>query len=431
MAAMLSLVAAGMARAQDRPAEAGFRLYSVSTFSGYSTVPMTAFGPVLSELGGDGEAGGSAAFGWRRSNPRSSMSLLYSPNYFRRLRYSEWSSFNQRGSFGVTRQPNTRLQYGVQTGAAVMNLAQFMFEPGSLAPLVQVPRTFDELVTAINNGLLTDAQLASILTGQALAASPAQTVLFGNRVFSATGQTSISYSATPRFTWTASASASRMEGLPGSEDERRSVLLRRAMLGSVGAGASYARSPRTQIGFRLGSARAWNPVQQTSSYTAAANWSRIVTKHLFLGADGGIGRSHIPRAGGESRWNQSWIGSGRAGAKLQSHTFVASFGRTLVDQFGLGATSTMAASGHWMLSMPGRRWNLQVSGSQQRMDVYSGRGVTGWNVMSGFTYQTSQQSSMSLMYAYMQSRRGMGSLADISRHAVRLTFSWEPQWRLL
>src|SRR5258708_4733225 len=77
----------------------GWRLYNATASFGYSTLALpnsSSANPFsLERLGGDYDSTVSTSVGYNYIGQQSSVSLLYSPSYVRRVRYSELSTLNQ------------------------------------------------------------------------------------------------------------------------------------------------------------------------------------------------------------------------------------------------------------------------------------------------------------------------------------------------
>ena len=176
----------------------GLRIRSVS---GYAVYYSTGFqdvatnGNQFSDVGG----GGSVQFSLSRYRERSSFDLSYTPSYTGRANYGVRNALNHSLSLTASRKLAPRWNLIFSLAGDLSTLDQSMFAPGSFIAVASAPVTFDDLSAALLTGRYNDARLTALLSSAPLADSPARNLLYGQRMFTAGMQTSVSYSYSPRF----------------------------------------------------------------------------------------------------------------------------------------------------------------------------------------------------------------------------------------
>src|SRR5262249_38092939 len=126
----------------------------------------------------------------------------------------------------------------------------FLFAPTVLSNVAAVPASFDDLAGALLASKFSNPLLASALTSAPAAQSPVQNLLYGSRMLSAGTQASLSYSYSPRLSFTFGGGASRTQHV--SDDRgistQNAFLLPDTTSGSANLAVSYSLSPFTQLG---------------------------------------------------------------------------------------------------------------------------------------------------------------------------------------
>lgn len=415
------------ALAQEQPAfhfPQGFHFYSASVFSSY----YSALPSISGETGYDVAAGGSAAVGWSRSRPGSSISLSYSISYNRDITYSLSNSLNHDLSITLQRGlgPHWSLSSGLS--AQVTNTAEFLFQPNIFSRITDTPATSDELASAILGGTAYDnQQLAALLTGAPLLESPARQLFFGDRLLNAGLQVTASYRKA-RLSVSFFGGGSRIQNistLPGQNAE--SYLVPATTSGQAGFNVSYSLSPRTQLGVSVNSQRTVSRFEDSYTSVAVATLGRRMSPRWFFTVYAGPGVFITVRSVAPLPTGPQYLVGGSLGFKTASHSFLVSEGRTIQNTYGFGASSLFNTTAGWTWSRPGRAWKVFASGNQQQIHSAAFQNVNAWLVTAGFSRTLSERTAMTAMYAYLRETSQLSGLPNTyDTQGVRLVFAWTP-----
>jgi hypothetical protein len=255
------------ATGERRAPSDGFHLYSVTTYTGYTSIgipnPNYNYLSGSAPAGPDMEWGGSISLGLLRSRPRSNVSLIYDPSYDGLAKHSEWSAASHRVSFSASRKVARKWEFRGAANGSATSLYQFLFSPTSLSNVVAIPSSFDQLAGAMLSGRFTNEQLASALTGVPGVEAPGRTALYGSRVLSGGVNSGASYAPSKRFLLRFGAGASYSKNLNGPAQEAITTqpLLPRTTSGNATVGFSYAATPRTDFGVEATATRSRSEIQ--------------------------------------------------------------------------------------------------------------------------------------------------------------------------
>lgn len=370
----------------------GLHLYGVNVYSSYvsSAYPLTTnyINPAASQLGYDLSYGISASAGWRYQRPdKVGITVLYTGSYNESENYHSLSAFGHslRASASWTLTPKWALNFSA-TGQ-YQTLAQYLFTPTGLSVTAQTPATFDDLAAAMGVGQFSGPQAASMLTGGGLAAdstplaTPATSLLVGDRVLSYAGQASLSFEATPRLTFNfaavTAAGENRTGGTAGVAEQN--YVMPHSIGLNAAASMNYELSTRTEIGAAFNEARTSNHYQGAYATTASASLGRKMGTQWFLRVSGGAAYTKVVQQVYGTPISRQMIGSGSLGYKLQSQTFLASYNRTNMEDNGFAVGTSAVFAGTWSWRRPGARWSVVASIGQQQL------GNTGFTNLSGLT----------------------------------------------
>jgi hypothetical protein len=426
----LWLAAVSLAPAQDSDASSpsGFHVRSFSGFVVYYSNPQATGGllPGGTNLPSDVAAGGSAEMGWTRYRERTSIAFTYTPSYTGHLQYSGWNAFNQAMSFNVMRKVAPRWTLMLSAAANLSTLDQFLFAPTAFSNAVAIPANFEDLASAMLAGRFNDPRLAPVLGGAQVSQSPLQTLLYGERVLNTSANASLSYSYSPRLSITVGGSGGYSQRLSQDGVPAGNSILENATSENLMAGLSYSLSPRTQIGASVSGARAASPVEDTLTTTSVASIGRKLGTRWFVQLQAGLGMMTSLRTTTLQPLSTSPhpVITGRLGYKTFSHTLLGSYGRTVSDSYGLGATTNSSATASWQWKRPGRNWGLAASFEWQRLaGTLIGDG-TGWHSTAGVSRSLGHVVLL-MEYAYLSSS-GLQQQAPFQSHSVRVSTSWRP-----
>ena len=417
-------------RAQEAPRQ-GFQISSVSGFGVYystalpeGSIQFSAIKPP-SDIG----FGGSVQVDWSHFTESSRVMFTYTPSYTGRLRLAAWNALNHAGSFNAARRFG-RWELSFSAGGNLSNLSEFLFSPTVFANAVAAPATFTDLSAAVLTGTFTNAQLASLLTGAPLVTSPARNLYFGERMFTAGAQTSLAYALSPRVSIKFGASAGRTQHLSDNlaGSAQGTFLIPRTSSAGAGFELSYALAPRTQLGVSASSGRVESAIEDAYTTIATSSLGRTMGRHWFLQLSGGVGKMITVRTLFPVDTAPHPVMNATLGFRTLTHTFLGSYGRTVSDSYGLGATTTSSASIAWRWKRPGRSWSMQSSLSWQQLAGLSAfANSSGWRVEGGFSRALGNHLALLTECVYLHYSQQLATVPPLSQTAVRVSLIWRPQ----
>ena len=412
--------------------QGGIRLKNMSLFMTYYSVAPEAFtgGANGVSLMGDAGVGGSATLAYSRFRERSKLSIVYTPSYVKRLRYSDGSTPNQTLSLNWRRNLTQRWTYTVAASGIDMSLSDALFAPTRFADVVAAPATFEELASAMVAGKFTNNELAAILTGAPVLESPEKMLFYGNRVLSASIITGLSYSRSSRLTFYVNGAANRSQNLKDPNTPatvQPTYLAARTTTESASMGMGYSLSPRTRLGVDFSSSRTTSNLQDAYTSTSNVSLGRTMGVNWFLQIHGGIGVIDELRQYSSLPAGPQYQAGGSIGYKTHAHTFIAAIDRSVSDSYGLGAADSLVGSGAWNWRRPGSSWSMSSNFGQQRLTGTRFGDISTWFATAGFARRVGVRTAVSTQYAYL-SNTGLvgGPNWQGSLHTVRVSIVWSP-----
>lgn len=410
-------------------------LYSVYYSSGLPTSAGIQSG--LTHLPADLGFGGSADFVWSRFTDRSTIALSYTPSYVGRVRYSSLDALNHSFTLNLNRKLAPRWTYLFALGGDLSSIDQAIFSPTTLTKVASVPSTGDELAAGLmGSPVPTNTQLGTVLTSAPLLNSPEQTLLYGRRMLTASLDSSLRYSISPRLSLTMGVTGNRTQHVSDNSPAgtQNSFLISDTTSGAGRVAVSYAISPQTQLGADINVNRVVSRLADVYTTTALANWGRNVGSRWILQAHGGLGVSHPVR---QSLYYALATKPGPAfggslGFKISSHTLLANYDRTVSDMYGLGASTTSSVGGSWRWKPLGRGWWItnsfgwqQLQGDKSAASAFVLSNMSGWRANSDFGHSLGPRLAVLVGYAYLDYSGGLQNTAyKFSQNAVRIAFAW-------
>jgi hypothetical protein len=353
---------------------ADVHLTGVSIYSGYysSGAPSGFEMPVQSTfLNGPSATGGiTATFGGSTSGEKSTFSWSYSPSYFNLFysnnSFSNQGSLNHSGSLNWSRKLGKKWTLNTSVNGMVANLEQLYFNPSVLSSVASMATTFDGLAAAMLAGRFTDAQLASLLTGAPLQASPQQGYLYGTRMLTAGANVGLSWTPSERTSFSATMTSTRSQHLNGAAESGSGAVadyvFPQMTTAAIGISWSYSLSPRTQINASANSSRVFSTLQRGYASLANMGFGRTMSRRWFLQLSAGAGKFNYSQQTYLAPSTVQYLFGGSLGFKTYAHTFLVSYNRTLGDAYGLGSGATSSAMGAWHWKVPGQAWVLSANG---------------------------------------------------------------------
>ena len=415
------------------PPNRGLQLRSVSAYGVYYSTTLPGSGGYQAApagLDGDVALGGSAQIEWMHTGQRSTVSLLYTPSYTGRIRYSAWNALNHALAFSATRRI-AKWSVRSSVSADLSNFEGFLFSPTVYGNAASASANFSDLSGAMLGRTSGNIQVSSILNGAPVAESPARTLLYGERMFTSAAQVSLSYSYSPRFTVDFSSGAGRNQHLGDAQTTPATsrYLLPSTTSGTGSVGISYAVSPRTQFGVTAATNRVVSDLYDSYATTTAASLGRTFARRWVVRIHGGVGVTTPVRqktAAQSSGAHPVWGGS--LGFRTYAHTFLGSYDRTVSDGYGVGATTTSTSNANWRWNRPGNSWWLNASSSWQQLEGISSQNTSSWRAIAGWGRTLGRHFACIAEYAYLDYSGRMGSTVySRSQSAVRVSMVWLPQ----
>lgn len=412
----------------------GLQVRTVSGYTGYYSKTLPNGGviqPGVAALPGDVSMGGSVTFAWTKFTERSTFFLDYIPSYTGRVQYSSGNALNHSLALNATRKLAPRWTFGFTVAGDLSSIEQSLFAPTTLSNVVSVRATFDDLAAGIlSSKFANNPQLASVLTTAPLVESPVRNLLYGQRMFTSSVQTSLSYSYSPRLSFTFAGGAGRSQHVSNDQPlgMQNTYLLPNTTSANANVTISYSLSPLTQLGGSVTTNRISSFMQDAYTTTSLASLGRTLGRRWLLQIHGGVGVTNPVRQTAivfSTRPNP--IVGGSLGFKTFSQTLVGSYDRTVVDSYGIGASTTSSAAASWRWGRPGSAWWLESSATWQELQGNFLANTSGWQTSVGFGRSIGTHLAVLTKCAYLDySGQLQKSPYSLSQSAVRVSLVWTP-----
>ncbi len=411
----------------------GFQLLNLSGYGVYysSSLPATGYqlgaGQLLSDVG----AGGSARLGWMSFGDRSSFSLVYTPSFTGRFRYSEWNALNHAVALKAITHPAPRWTLAFAANGDYSSLDQFLFAPTGYSAAVAAPGQFSDLASALLAGRFSSPQLASVFTGAPTAQSPLRSLLYGQRMFTVGGQLSASYAHSPRLSFTFTADGTRNQHVQGNRliSAGNDYLLADTTSASGSATFNYSVSPVTQLGGMVTATRIDSSFYEGYTDKSVLTVGRTVAGRWLLQARGGVGVSKPLRfyTPGKLSTAAAPVAGASIGFRAFAHTFLASFDRTVSDSYGIGASTSVNANGTWRWSRPGNSWWMEAGGGWEQLQGSGVYNTSAWRTSVGLGRAVGSHTALLTQYVYLNYYGQINGLSvNAGQSAVRVSVIWTP-----
>lgn len=419
----------------------GVHLEGVSVYSGYYTSgsPQGFEVPVSSAFlpGASAMAGVAATFGGSSKGEKSTFTWSYSPSYFNMFygnnQVSNNGSLNHMLNVSWNRRLGGKWTLSASVNGFLANLEQLYFNPSMLSSVAAMPTNFDDLAAAMLAGKFTDAQLASLLTGAPLQASPQQGYLYGNRMLNAAANVALAWAPSERTSVSIAALGSRMQSvngvgtIGGTPAGSGQTLLPQMTTAGVAITWSYSLSPRTQIGVTASANRTFSSIQQGYASYGSFTISRTMSRRWFVQGMAGGGKLDYSQQTYAAPSAVQYLYGGSLGFKTATQTFLVSYNRTLGDSYGLGSGSTSFAMGAWSWRRPGSSWSLMANGGYQELSNLTFQNTRSWLGGAGVARSLGPHFFVTAQYMYFQlpaNIRTAGS--ESSENGVNVGMTWSP-----
>jgi len=416
---------------------AGVQITSVSGYEVYysSSLPNNGVGfqPTATNLPSDMGAGGSITFDWTKFTQRTTFSLSYTPSYTARLRYSSLDAFNHLFSLNLTRKFARRWNFGLSIGANLSNYEESLFAPTTLSNIAAIPATFNDLAAGLLASKFTNnPQLGVTLTNSPLIQSPVSNLLYGERMFTSSATTSLSYSFSPRLSISFSGGGNRTQQVSPNQalNVTSSYVIPDTTSAIAGIALSYSLSRLTQLGASVNAN--WISSSVVSSYTTTslAILGRTLRRRWLMQVHGGVGVTDLVRGTLISLPTEPRpVIGGSLGYKTLSHTFLGSYDRTTSDSYGLAASTNSSANATWRWRRAGRPWWLDTSLGWQQLTGNAIANISGWRMTAGLSRAVAANAVLLTEYSYLNYSGGLqaASRYHSAQSAIRVVVTWIPQ----
>jgi hypothetical protein len=411
----------------------GVHLYSVSIYSGDY---LGGSGGVAGATTGGASPfatglvyGGSASLGWTHSSDKSNFSASYTPSFFGAASNSNYNTLNHQMSLHESIKAG-KWTVTISSAAALSNLQQLLFSPTVASSAVSVPSTFDDLAAAVLAGTFTNNQLAAILTGSPVPASPEQSFIYGERIFTASLTTGVSWAPSTRTSFHLSASGMRAQnakssdlssGVPGG------VTLAPTTTATVGVGWSYSLTPRTTISVDAASSRVFDRMLKGYNSNGSFGLSRTMSRRWFVQLRGGGGILDYSAQAYPTSKGFQYLAGASLGYKTQSHTFTGSYNRTVGDNYGVGANATSASSVAWQWRVPGSPWSVASSFEYQQLLSAAFVNATSWRANASISRSISAHLFLSAQFGFYKLPANLAVAGEsLSQNGIVLMMAWSP-----
>jgi hypothetical protein len=256
------------------------------------------------------------------------------------------------------------------------------------------------------------------------------TLLYGERMLSASMRSALSYSYSPRLNFTFDVGGAHTQHLSDNQPlaAGNGTLALNSNSGHAGASFSYSLSPRTQISGTVSTNRTSSSLSDTYITTTQLSVARTVANHWILQGHGGGGVTNPLRQLGTPAPVKPYPSAGGSIIfKTAAHTLLASFDRSVNNSYGVGATTSVSASAAWRWRIPGRQWWIDSNFSWQQFESGSLASTIGWRSTSGFNQAVGPHLAFRAEYSYMSYNGGLlSSPYNLSESAVRFSVFWVP-----
>ncbi len=415
----------------------GFHLYGVSVYGSYYT-SGTPFGLDTATLNtsqsssGVSVLGAAASIGWSRTTERSTASILYAPSYVASPQNTQYDQFSQRAVISLSQKIGRDWAFSFSASGMEASYEQLFFSPTALGSAASSSATFEDLASSAFTGKSSNPQLAPVLASSQLASSPEQGFLYGNRLLSASASMGLSWSPNGRSSVQVSISGARTQN--HQDDVSNSgvnlsglPLVPRSTSADVAVSYSYSFSPRTQFSISGSSTRIWSNYVNGYSSQGGLSLGRTLSPHWFIQVHAGAGVITYSQAAFPQPSTPQYLGGASIGYKVQSHTFLASYDRSIGDVYGLGASTTSGFNGAWNWRRPGSAWSLFSGFGYQQLTGSIFRNTTSWRASVGVARAVGRHIFMNMQYGYVQIPSNLSTAgANIQESGIVLSATWTP-----
>lgn len=413
----------------------GLHLYGVSGYYSYSTYDFhSALPGSIARENTRTNTGVSATVGWQHTRGKTAFTFRYTGNYFKNLRPTGYQNMNHSMNLAMSRELGRKWSVSMSASATLMDLAQSLFEPSSLALLSQSGAAIDDLAASQSIGQFSNTQNAAILGGTSASPQSSQLLLYGNRTLTYGANASVNYAISSRWSlsfgsFAAGGSYRRGDALTGIQGY---YAMPKTVGGSASISTSYSLSPRTELGAAVSETYTTNAYQRAMSTSATASFGRKMGRNWFLRAYGGgyYTRNLEPGTTTITPLQVTWGAS--LGFRTRAHSFLATYNRSGQDIGGSWLVGTITtANGAWSWNRPRTNWGLSAAGTRSENRNTGFATLNGWRASFTVSRRLAWNLSLNASYAYLITTGNFtGTPVETTYNSARLSLSWTPRlWR--
>jgi hypothetical protein len=396
------------------PSSGGPQIRSISAYSAYYSnfVPSgSGFQAVSTNLPLDIGSGGSIVLGWAKLTPLSTFSLDYTASYIAYAQNSSLNALNHSFSLTASGKIARRWVLGFSARGYLSSLEESLFYPATPGNASSAPAA---------NG--------STLTGSPLVESPVTTLLYGERMLMSSAQVSLSYSYSRRLSVTFNGTGARSQHLQDQALGAGNVyVIPDTTSGNASVAISYSLSPRTQLGATMAASRVSSSLYDSYTTTSQANLGRT-GRHWSGQIHGGAGIVEpVREVSIVVPTKPQPVFGANLGYKSRSHAFLASYDRTMVDSFGLGAATSSFVTAGWRWGGQRSSWWLDNGFSWQWFQGGALPNTSGWRATVALNRAVGRHFVWITQYAHLDYSGGLLATAyHVEQDAVRVSLAWTP-----
>jgi hypothetical protein len=393
----------------------GFHLYQAGASTGYESIPggILGSGTDFRQLGCDCGAVAAVTAGYTHTDAVNHLDLIYSPSYSGIYGVSGLQSFNQNFQLAWESRWGPKWSFALTAAADDSSVVELALQP------------FASLLTPSSS-----AGNLNTLSG-ASPALPPSSLLYGGRVLSTGGRTSVTYLPTTRLHISLEAGAYQLQNRDGSSGQtsETTYVIPRTTFETVTANLSYSLTPLSAAGVSVSTIMDHTALGDYRSTNATATYSRKLDKRWSILAEGGVGY-YAPGAitsdlSKQSPGGSQFVGELGAGYQGRENSFLVSYERSAGDLYGLASSSTDGGVGVWRWRQPGRNWAAYLSVAYQRLTGGPLGDGTNWQANAVLSKALTPRTSMILSYGFLKSSLGSGTIySNDSIQVVRFTLLW-------
>ena len=410
-----------------------FELYNVTTSVGYSS--LGNFGTsssALGTLGADYDITSAVSAGYSSTGEGGYFSLIYTPSYTRRIRFSNLSAFDQSLALSLRHNLTGRSTLKTSLDISDATVQQLAFVPSTFANAAAANGTSGDVLRGIVGQSPASVQVDEAFAQRDTGNAAILAGLFGSRVLTGAAHLEYDWAATARSQLFVATDASRDQPLEANTElGQQSQSTLRSSAESVSAGWNHSVSPRTTTGFAVGYHRSrsgyFNGDVTDANYTVGQEFRN----RWFTTASAGLGRVSIgpQTSGAPVRTSLQWLSSGSVGVKGHGQSVIFHAARSGGDSYGLGSDSSTSAGLSWNWTPSRHAYSLFVDNSYQRLREGGTSNVAAWTLGGGAEKRITRQATASLSLAYLDSsgQTLISGQPRISGYQIQLTIAWSPR----